>query len=55
MNDTVVNGTILTNYVNITSEEGVENNHTVDTVVVGEPILVIAKSAWPDPVKYDMT
>jgi uncharacterized repeat protein (TIGR01451 family) len=56
VNDTVTNGTILTNYVNITSEEGVENNHTVDTVVfrvgVGEqPVLSIAKYAWPDPVE----
>ncbi|MBN1762984.1 MAG: DUF11 domain-containing protein [Methanomicrobia archaeon] len=51
VNDTVPNGTILTNYVNITSEEGVANNHTVDTVVVGEPVLEIAKSAFPDPVE----
>jgi len=51
VNDTVTNGTVLINYVNITSEEGVANNHTVDTVVLGEPVLSIAKSAFPDPVE----
>ena len=51
VNDTVANGTLLTNYVNITADDATENNHTVDTVVIGDPILVIAKYAWPDPVK----
>ena len=50
VNGTVANGTILTNYVNITCDQGVENNHTVYTEVVGEPVLSITKYAWPDPV-----
>ena len=51
----VTNNTILTNFVNITSEEGIENNHTVYTEVVGEPVLVITKYAWPDPVRAGET
>ncbi|MGB2840905.1 MAG: hypothetical protein WBC40_00255 [Halobacteriota archaeon] len=50
VNDTVTNGTVLTNYVNVTCDEGPGHNHTVDTVVAGEPELILAKSAWPDPI-----
>ncbi|MEA2074245.1 MAG: hypothetical protein U9O85_00675 [Euryarchaeota archaeon] len=50
VNGTVADGTILHNYVNITCDQGVEDNHTITTEVVGEPVLSITKYAWPDPV-----
>ena len=49
VNDSVTNGTLLMNYVNITSEEGVEGEDT-EITEVGEPLLVICKQDYPDPV-----
>jgi uncharacterized repeat protein (TIGR01451 family) len=51
VSESVTNGTILHNFVNITSDEGGVNNHTAATLVVGAPVLEIAKSAFPAPVE----
>jgi len=51
VNDAVTNGTILNNYVNITCDKGVEGNDTEETEVVGEPVLVVTKYDYPDPVE----
>ena len=49
VNDAVTNGTVLNNYVNITCDEGVEEEDAEDTEI-GEPVLVVTKYDYPDPV-----
>jgi serine-aspartate repeat-containing protein C/D/E len=48
---TVTNGTVISNTVNITCDQGVEETDTEDTTVVGQVILAITKYDYPDPVE----
>ncbi|MDD5779077.1 MAG: hypothetical protein PHU95_06485 [Candidatus Thermoplasmatota archaeon] len=47
----LASGTVLTNFVEITCDQGVSDNATLSTVVESAPHLVVEKSDDPDPVE----